>query len=30
MKNAYETKQHIQTHVKIQLENNCIECECME
>ena len=27
---AYETKQHIQTHVKIQPQNECIECECIE
>ena len=24
------TKQHIQAHVKIQPENECIECECIE
>ena len=27
---AYETKQHIQTHVKIQPQNECIECECIK
>ena len=27
---TYETKQHIQTHVKIQPENECIDCECIK
>ena len=30
MKKKLLKKQHIQTHVKIQSENECIECECIE